>query len=156
MIASQFNGSESGFIPTDIDFYQVGLLIGPIAKSTSPNPANSAIYKTTTDLIVAPGFGLYINDERVYQGSSLETASFSGTVLSFDSASNVIKLINTTGTLTTNASVFGNISKTSRTLLASSSPDLVTLSGYLAFLQNRSSVQRSADGIEQFKIVIGY
>jgi hypothetical protein len=156
MINSQFNGSENGFIPTDIDFFQVGLLVNPIAKSTNPNPANSAIYKTTTDLIVAPGFGVYINDEKVYQGTSLESSSFNGTVLSFDVATNIIKLINTTGTLTTNAPVFGNDSKTARTLLSSSSPDLVTLSGYLTFIQNRSSVQRSADGIEQFKIVIGY
>lgn len=156
MITSQFNGSENDKIPTDIDFYQVGLLINPVAKSTSPHPADGSIYKTTTDLIVAPGFGTYIGDERVYQGTSLENSSFSGTVLSFDSINNIIKLINTTGTITTNAPVFGNDSKTVRTVLTSSLPDLVTISGYLAFIQNRSAVQRSADGIEQFKIVLGY
>lgn len=156
MITSQFNGSENNIIPTDIDFYQVGILINPTTRSASPNPANGAIYKTTTDLIVAPGFGTYTNDEKVYQGSSLESSSFSGTVLSFDVGSNVIKLINTQGTLSTNSPVFGNTSKTVRTLLSSSTPDFVPLSGYLAFIQNRSSVQRSADGIEQFKIVIGY
>lgn len=156
MVTSQFNGSENGKIPTDIDFFQVGLLINPVANSTTPRAANGSIYKTTTDLIVAPGFGSYIGDEKVYQGTSLENSSFSGTVLSFDSVNNIIKLINTTGTMTTNAPVFGNDSKTVRTLLSSSLPDLVTLSGYLSFIQNRSAVQRSADGIEQFKIVLGY
>ena len=156
MVTSQFNGSEGGKIPTDINFFQVGLISNPTSRSTSPNPANNSIYKTTTDLIVAPGFGTYTNDEIVYQGTSLETASFSAIVLSFDVGTNTIKLINTTGTLTTNAPVFGNTSKTVRTLLSSSTPDFIPLSGYLTFIQNRSGVDRSADGIEQFKIVIGY
>ena len=156
MITSQFSGSEGGMIPTDIDFFQVGLLVNPTAKSRSPMTANGAIYKTTTDLVVAPGFGSFIGDEKLFQGTSLTDSTFSGTVLSFDTASNVVKLINTRGTLITNAPVFGDTSKTARTLLTSSTPDLITLSGYITFIQNRSSVQRSADGIEQFKIVIGY
>jgi hypothetical protein len=29
-------------------------------------------------------------------------------------------------------------------------------SGYISYIQNRSAVQGSADGIEQFKFVLGY
>jgi hypothetical protein len=29
-------------------------------------------------------------------------------------------------------------------------------SGYISYIQNRSAVQRSSDGIEQFKFVLGY
>jgi hypothetical protein len=156
MVTIEFNGSENGNIPIDIDYRQVGLIVNPTARSTSPNPANGAIYKTTTDVVVAPGFGIYGLDETVYQGNSLETATFSGTVLSFDEASNTIKLINTIGTRTLNAPINGNSTQTSRTVLTVSTPDFVIYSGFLTYIENRASVQRSVDGIEQFKFVLKY
>ena len=156
MLIAEFNGSESGLIPTDINYHQIGILVNPTTNSLSPSPANGAIYKTTTDLVVSPGFGSYIFDEILYQGSSVDNATFTGTVLSFDPASNVIRLINTTGTMVVNAPIFGLNSKTTRTLLSYSTPDFVTLSGYLSYIENRSAIQRSADGIEQFKIVLGF
>ena len=156
MVTVEFVGSENGNIPVDIDFRQVGLLINPTALSTFPSPANGAIYKTTTDVVVAPGFGAFLPDETVYQGASLAASSFSGTVLSFDAASNVVRLINTTGTRTINAPLFGSSSATARTVLTVSTPDFIVYSGFLTYIENRESVQRSSDGIEQFKFVLGY
>jgi hypothetical protein len=156
MVTVEFNSDENGNLPTDIDFRQVGLLVNPTALSTYPAPANGAIYKTTTDVVVAPGFGVFAEDETVFQGSTLETATFTATVLSYDSASNVIRLINTVGEHTVNAPIFGNSSLTARTVLTVSTPDFVLFSGYLTYIENRESVQRSADGIEQFKFVLGY
>jgi len=156
MVTVEFNSSESGNIPTDIDFRQIGLLINPVALSTYPQPANGAIYKTTTDVVVAPGFGLYEEDEILYQGNSLAEATFTATVLSFDPASNVIRLINTVGDYSVNAPIFGNSSLTARTVLSVSTPDFILFSGYLTYIENRASVQRSFDGIEQFKFVVGY
>jgi hypothetical protein len=156
MVTAEFNGSEGGLIPTDIDFRQVGLLVNPTALSTYPNPANGSIYKTSTDFVVAPGFGSYTSDEVVYQGSSANTATFTGTVLSFDAGSNVLRLINTSGTQTLNAPIFGASSSTARTVLSVSTPDFIAFSGFMTYIENRESVQRSADGIEQFKFVLGY
>jgi hypothetical protein len=156
MVTVEFNGSENGMISTDIDYRQVGLLVNPVARSTYPYPANGSIYKTTTDLITAPGFGTYQEDETVYQGPSLAEATFTATVLIFDAASNVLQLINTTGTPTPNAPIFGNDSLTARTVLNVSNPDFVLFSGYLMYVENREPVQRSFDGIEQFKFVLGY
>jgi hypothetical protein len=156
MVTAEFNGSENGLIPTDIDFRQVGLLVNPTALSTYPNPANGTIYKTSTDFVVAPGFGNYTPDEVVYQGVSAAAATFTGTVLSFDPGSNVLRLINTTGTQTLNAPIFGASSLTARTVLSVSTPDFITFSGFMTYIENRESVQRSADGIEQFKFVLGY
>lgn len=156
MITTEFNGDEGGYIPTDIDYRQIGILISPTSLSSFPNPANNNIYKTTTDLVVAPGFGVYTSDETIYQGTSVNDSTFSATVLSFDPASNVVKLINTYGTPTLNAPVFGDTSKTVRTLLNYSTPEFVPFSGYMVYIENRESVQRSADGIEQFKFVLGY
>ena len=167
MFTSEFNGSEGGIIPTDIDFHQLGLVINPSSRASqatatalginSTIPANNSIYKTSTDLIVAPGFGTYVQDEVIFQGpdDDIENATFTATALSFDTSTNVLRLINTTGTLTTNAPV-RNVPKTNRTLLSYSTPDFSALSGYVTYIENRSSVQRSSDGIEQIRIVLGY
>ena len=156
MITTEFNGSENGVIPTDIDYRQVGVIINPLALSTYPLPASAAIYKASTDLIVAPGFGEYVSDELIFQGSTLETATYVGTVLSFDPASDVVHIINISGTPSLNSTVFGNTSKTARTLLTVNTPDFIPFSGYMALIENRTGVQRSSDGIEQFKFVLGF
>jgi hypothetical protein len=156
MITAQFNGSENGHIPTDIDYRQIGILNNPLALSTYPNFANSSIYKTSTDLVVASGFGSYISDEILYQGSSLATATFTATVLSFNSPSSIISIINISGSPTLNAPIFGNSSGTVRTLLSVSTPDFIPFSGKIIYVENRSGVQRSSDGIEQVKFVLGY
>ena len=157
MLTSTFTGSESGLIPTDIDYHQIGIVVNPTTLSTNPpgSPANNEIYKTTTDLVVAPGFGTYTIDETIYQGT-VDNPTFIASVLSFDSSNNVVNLINTTGTLANNNPVFGVTSGTTRTLLSYSTPNFVTLSGYLSYIENRTGIQRSADGIEQFKIVLGF
>jgi hypothetical protein len=156
MMVAEFNGSENNYIPTDIDYHQVGLIINPTSLSTSPAAANNSLYKTTVDFVVASGFGGFTNDEYIYQGTSLETATFTGMVLSFDAATNVIRVLNTTGTPTTNGPIFGNTSKTTRTLLSYTMPNFTLFSGYMAFIENRTGIQRSPDGIEQFKFVLGY
>lgn len=156
MFSVEFNGDEGGLVPTDIDFHQVGIVVNPTTKQYSPNPANGTVYKTSTDLVLSSGFGVYTQDERVYQGETLETATFVGTVLSFDTSSNVLKLINTTGTIITNATVYGDTSKTARIVFDYSTPNFVKHSGYIYYIENRTGIQRSDDGIEQFKIVLGY
>ena len=156
MFTCQFSGTEGGVLPVDIDYRQIGLLVNPVSGSSFPNPANEPIYKAYTDFLVAPGFGSYVSDEKIYQGNSLLSATFSATVLSFDAASNIIHLINIQGTPTLDASVYSTVSGTTRTLLNVIPPDFTLFSGYLAYVENRSGVQRSFDGIEQFRFVLGY
>lgn len=156
MITSQFEGSENGVIPTDNDYHQVGLIVNATSLENPGYPANGAIYRTTTDLVLSPGFGQYTGDEFVYQGTSLEQSSFSARVLSFDTATNLLYLINTKGSLSLNTPIVGNSSKTTRTLLSYNTPNFVPFSGYLIFVENRSTIQRSEDGIEQFRFVLGY
>jgi hypothetical protein len=160
MVSVEFNGSEGGIIPTDIDYHQLGIITNPTLKSLKDSqygyvPASGDIYKVTTDFIVAPGFGVYQNDETIYQGDE-SNPSFFGTILSFDPGSDVIRVLNITGTPTTNAPIKGATSKTTRTLLQYVEPDFQIFSGYISYIENRTGVQRSSDGIEQYRFVIGY
>jgi len=158
MVSVEFNGSEGGNIPTDITYHQLGIVIDPSTSAISANTpfASGTIYPTTTNLVIAPGFGSYLSDEIIYQGTDFPSATFTATVLSFDVGNNVVKLINTTGTPTINSPVFGLTSGTTRTLLYYNLPNYTLFSGYMTFIENRSAIQRSPDGIEQFKIVLGY
>jgi hypothetical protein len=161
MITCSFNGSEEtsgvNIIPTTIKYYQMGIVISPTSVSLSPKNANGAIYKTSTGLVVAssPDTG-FISDEIIYQGTSLANATFTATVLDFDIGTGVVDVINTVGTPITNASLYGNTSKVTRTLLSTNTPDYVPSSGYLIYVENLSGIQRSTDGIEQFRIVLGH
>lgn len=166
MYTTEFNSTERlngvDYIPIDIDYRQVGLLINPMSSDTYPAFANGSIYDLSTQITVASGFGTYTPDETVVQidinpnNITYGQVVFTGTVLSFNTSTNVIKLINTSGTITTSASIQGQTSGTTRTLLASTTPKFMKFSGYIAYIQNRSAVQRSSDGIEQFKFVLGY
>jgi hypothetical protein len=161
MMTIEFNGSENNIVPTDITYYQLGLIVNPVAESTYPDPANGEIYKTTTDVTVSPGFGQFLNGEIVWQGTSanfnqaINSATFVGKVLNFNTATNTLRLINTKGTPTFSQTLYGQ-SGTARTLLAVSNPDYVLQSGYITYIENRSGIQRSSDGIEQFRVVLGY
>ena len=155
MITAEFNGSEGGYIPTDVNYRQSGILINPTSLQNYPYPANGQIYSTSTDLVVSTGFGAYVSDEIVYQGS-IANPTFSATMLSFNSTTNVVKLINITGTPLVNQPIFGVTSQTARTILTYNTPNFVPFSGYLSQIQNRSGVERSPDGIEQFRFVLGY
>lgn len=156
MYTMEFNGSEGGYIPTNIEYRQVGLLANPSAISTYPNPATGSIYKTTTDFVLASGFGAYISDETITQQTANGQVYFTGTVLSFNPGTNVLNVINTQGTPNINGTVFGSTSATGRTLLSVSNPDFISMSGYLAYIENRSGIQRSADGIEALRFVLAY
>lgn len=159
MITANFNKDESGNLPTDIDFRQIGLVFNPYVKFGSGyNQANASVYKLTTDFVVSPGFGAYAPDEIVYQSNdgSLENAYFTATVLSFDSTYNTVKLINTQGTPVENTLLVGKTTLTSRVGLQLQETSFVPFSGYMIYLENREPTQRSADGSEQFKLVLGY
>lgn len=160
MMTCSFTKDESGNLPTDIDFRQLGVVVDPYAYTSATQfaVANASVYKTTTDFVVSTGFGAFTADETLYQSAngSLSTATFTATVLSFDAVTNTVRLINTSGTAVDGALVYGSGSGTSRALLQQQTPTFIKNSGYIIYLENRTAVQRSADGSEQFRLVLGY
>jgi hypothetical protein len=163
MFTCEFNGTEGGTIPVSgVTYRQIGLLISPQVYGTfngSPAPllANGAIYNTTTQLTVSAGAGaLYTPDELAVEYDANGNALFQGTVVSFDSTTNILQLINTTGYPSIGFNIKGTSSGASRTVFNVSNSALIPFSGYLTYVENRPGIQRSADSIEQFKFVLGY
>lgn len=159
MLTATFDKNESGNIPTDIDYRQLGILVNPFTYfGVNYGLANAVVYKTTTDFIVSAGFGAFTPDETVYQSTDglITNSTFTATVLSFDSTFNTVKLINTFGTALDDTVLYGATSGTTRVVLQQQTPSFIKNSGYLIYLVNRTAVQRNADGSEQFKLVLGY
>lgn len=69
-------------------------------------------------LVVAPGTGNYIIDERVYQGANLESASVIAEVKDWDNNTNILQVYNTKGAFNTSVNVVGESSLTSRNLIS--------------------------------------
>jgi hypothetical protein len=159
MLTASFEKSESGAIPTDIDFRQIGIISNPYVYYGSDKiVANSTSYRLSTDYVVSTGPGAYTQDETVYQSNNglLSDAYFTATTLSFDSTSNQLKLLNNQGTPNLNQIFYGASSGTGRVALQKNDTMFVPFSGYLMYVENREAVTRSADGSEQFKLVLGY
>lgn len=156
MLTCEFEGDEGGLLPTDIDFHQLGIIVNPTTKQYNPVYANGISYSTTTDIVVAPGSDIgFQMDEIVYQGP-VDNPTFIGTVLYFNLSTNLLKLINTRGVPVINSPIFGQSTTSTRTVLSYSLPNFAIYSGYLAYIENRTGVQRSEDGIEQLKFVLGF
>lgn len=156
MVTNTFTEDEANLIPTNINYRQIGFVINPVAKSSYPYQCEKSTYSTTTDIIVSNGFDSYVSDEIVYQGTDLANATFIATCLSFDNDTNVLKLINTAGTASNGYTLIGNTTKTTRTVLNVTTPDFIPFSGYITYIENRSGTQRSADGSEQVRLVVGF
>jgi len=159
MYAVEFNGSEGGILPTTgVDYRQVGLLVNPQAYGASGAVlANSVIYNTSTQFLLSSGAGnFYTPDEVVQQKDANGNVLYFGTVLNFNTSTNILQLINTGGTYIVGQSIIGATSGASRVVLNVTEPSLIPFSGYITYVENRVGVQRSNDGIEQFKFVLGY
>ena len=153
LVTCSFDSTSNDVIPVDIDYRQIGLLVNPLLNTGF---ADGYAYRKTDDVVVSPGSGQYQQDEIVYQGTNLTTATFQGTVLNFDSNNNILYLINTIGTITNNSLIKGDTSKTIRVVSSSQLEQSVPFSGDIVYIENRERVQRSSSGLEQFRLTITY
>lgn len=156
MVTQTFNQDENGVLPTDIDYRQIGFVINPTAHSSYPYQCEQPTYDLTTKITLASGADQYISDEIVYQGTDVDNATFSATVLSYSPSQSLVKLINTKGTPQPGIVLTGNVSKASKVILNVSYPDFIPYSGYITYIENRAGTQRSNDGSEQVRLIVGF
>jgi hypothetical protein len=160
MISLNLSGSEGGIIPTDMTYYQLGLILDPSSTDTNPAVTFGDIFDVTTQLFVSPGTGSFVSGQTIYQGQSLATATFTATVVSFNTTTNVVKVINTYGTPVVNQALLqdanGPVTAAVRTLLSYQESDFIIYSGYMTYIENRTAIQRSSDGTEQFRAVLRF
>lgn len=154
MINTRLRYDEEGTIVAENDFRQISILKDPYLF----NSANVARLSTVnqTQVLTMAGVGDYINDEFVYQGTSLATSTYSGRVAKWDSATNSLYLLNIRGTPTTSQALTGANSFTNRVLSGLENQDLKKHTGQILYVDNIVPVTRSMDQIEDFKLVVKF
>jgi hypothetical protein len=156
MINPRLRGSESGVLDTQNDIRQIALIKNPVLRDET-TIASGIVYSQTTKVIVEDEGDNYQEDEYVFQGTSLATSTFKGRVVSWNSAQNILDLIDVSGTLTSGGGgLTGDVSKASRLVLDSIDKAFTPYTGTLLYINNIKPIQRATDQTEDFKIVVSF
>jgi len=154
IVSAKLQGSESNTFSVVNDFRQIALVKDPISAFTGNVVSNTYFTQSRDCTLVGVGTDYQI-DEIVYQGGGLANATFLGTVLDWNSVTNVLRLTNTRGAPSAKRLV-GATSFSERFLLTSKIPDVVIGSGKILYKEDRAPISRSADQTEEFKIIIKF
>ena len=157
MKIGEIDSSEDGLISVNTTFRQYGLLRDPYkyGSNTSTNKATSNnVISQTTDVLLIAGSN-YIQDELVYQGSSVDTASFSGFVNA--STSNEVRLTRISGRPQIGLPLKGVSSNpTGRTIVSFTNPEFQPYTGDILFVDNITKTQRIDGQAESLKFVVKF
>lgn len=161
MATVELDSTENGNIPvttTDIDtfdFRQISIVRDPLLSNGSY--ASASVYRTTSRFTVTdPGSTEFLNDELVYIGTSLPSASFSGVVVYWDNANNYLYLNNLSGTYSLAEQLTGADSAAVGTILTVDEPLTRLFTGDVLYIENRSKVLRNNNQIEQIRLTFSF
>ncbi len=160
MIDSRITGNESGFFTTENEFRQVGLLRDPLQMANANAFFTADLADQSTKLTVSSVAGQFSADEIVYQGDTLSTSTANGMVIDFLNT-NRVRLNRVQGTFVSNSTVntiTGSSSGATAQIVANgvSNADMKPHSGDILYIENRTSVTRATNQIEDFKIVLEF
>jgi len=154
LIDARLKYSEDGVLPTTNDYRQIGLLKDPLINSS--NTVSTALAFLQAMTVTCEGSGDYVQDEIIYQGTSLDNAIFSGRVVSWDAEAGKLIVINIKGEPLASHSIIGTTSLTSRVLTSTIPGYLQCHSGRLLYIDNIHPITRASDQIECFKIIMSF
>ena len=161
MITVELNDTENDTIPISdstntFDFNQVGILQDPLVANGAFF-ANATNYRLSTRLLIAdPGITNFRDDETVYLGSEIETATAVANVAHWSPGDNYLYINNITGTFTAQQIIKGVTSGASVPILEIANSDIRTFSGDVIYAENRTNVVRKDNQIDQIKIVLSF
>jgi hypothetical protein len=150
--------TEDGTIPIGndnypFDFRQITLLRDPLLSNGAY--ANASVYRTTTKLTTtSTGDSNYVPDEVVYIGGSLETATMTAVVVSWDKDFTTLYVNNVRGTPTVGSSLVG--AACSAGILGIEEPDVELFTGDTLYIENRAKIVRDANQTEQIRLVLSF
>lgn len=161
MITVEFDGDENSTLPVSdatntFDFNQISIIDDPLIANGAFY-ANGTNYRIATRVLVSdPGISNYINDETVFIGSSLGTATMVANVAHWSAADNYLYINNITGSFSASQLIRGQNSGTVATVLEIANSQIRLYSGDVLYVENRQNVVRDEDQIEQLKIVLTF
>jgi len=155
MINIRLKDSEDGMLTLQNDYRQIGLIRNPLIYGEANTLYTNSTFSQVTTLVVSSGSDDYQLDEYVYQGSSLNEATFSARVVDWYSSNSTLNVIETVGT-PTSATLIGASSGVSRFLASTENGDLIPYSGGVLYVHNVSPITRSLNQTESITMVIQF
>jgi hypothetical protein len=154
MINMRLNGSEGEKFPTVNDFRRVALVANPLKYST-PNVFSNSVFTQLTTLTLTGVSGTFTEDETVYQGTSLATATFHGNVVEWDSANSKVKLNKTVGSPSSDT-IVGETTGVTGFVTSITLPELEKNTGIMFYNEHFTKIERDPNQTENFQIVMKF
>lgn len=160
MVNVRLDGYDGLDFLTDNEFRRIGIIQDPLtpggAYLTSSTASGLSSFTTT-------GSGSFMLDETIYQSSS----NAYGTVVAYDSTTGTVYYYqspefhrhtdNKVYAFTSGSTVLGQSSLVSRTIsTAPVGPEIKVNSGEMIYVENRKSITRGTDQIEDIKLVVEF
>lgn len=155
MFNVEFDGDENGDFPVDNEFREVFAVHNPKEYQTTTLATNTT-YTLYTKIKVSPGLGDFSVDEKVYQGVTFGTATFTADVISFDEIENYVYVNNISGTLTENSVLKGFTSGSVRVATSKTNPTLDLYSGKVLYISDKLPVTRDAAQTDRIKFILSF
>ena len=161
ILNSRLEYSEgSGDFPTDNDFRQIGVILNPTdyGGNTLCSASTRTAYKTMT--FNSSGFAAPTVDTEIRNASTEAQGSAVGIVVSVDSTNRIISYlpypnkVNDTNTFSTSETVYSAASTNHGTISELGNEEVARHSGDIIYLENRTSVSRASDQIEDIKLIV--
>jgi hypothetical protein len=153
----EIDSTEGGLISTDTTFRQYGLMRDPYKYGSntvvSSSSANTVISQTT-DLTIISGSS-YVLNEFVYQGTTANTATFSGFVNAQEA--NLVRLTRVRGTPVIGGPLKGTTSNpTGRAVVVVDNPEFEPYTGDILYVENVARTERTDGQAENIKFVVRF
>lgn len=159
MVSVNLDGTENSTIPTTnasdtFDYRQLALIKNP--KSNTGSYLSGSNYNATSIITVVPTASNFRLDETVYQGTTLETSSYSATVVNWDSSNNQIWVNNQAGTFSAAQPIRGTVQTSSVSTLSITESQYESFTGEVLYIENRESILRNPSQTEQIKLILTF
>ena len=161
MMSVELIGDENATLPisdayNNYHFNQISVIADPsIANNAYLVDGNN--YRVSTRLIVSDtGITNFIDDETVYIGSTLDTASMVANVVHWDTDNNYLYINNITGNVTGSQIIKSVSSGVVTPILSVDTSEIKLYSGDVLYIENRKNVVRDIDQIEQVKVILTF
>lgn len=150
MINVRLKGTENSLLEVGNDFRQVSLLRDPVVADTG-NVASNTIISQVMSITLSGSGGDFDDDEWVYQGASLTSATFKARVIYYNN--NMMEVANISGTIRS-TTLIGKTSSASRFVADYTDQPLTPFSGQILYIDNRLPITRASDQTENIQIPI--
>ncbi len=155
MISVAAANTESGYFTISNQFRQNGLVLNPLQFGANTVSSN-VLVKVAETLTVTGGIGSYVVNETIFQGSSVGTSTFSGTVIDFDPVLSVLRLNNQVGSPQIGQILYGLSSGAQRYITNVLPPDIQRYTGKILTIDNEIPISRTGSETDRFQFAIQF